>query len=177
MEEIWRDIPGYRTYEVSNYGRVRRKTAYKKYAVGHLLKSWMEGTKRLYHYYDLKEDGRKQKVGAHQLVAVVFIGPRPSPKHEVAHWDGDPSNNWDGNIRWATKKENHADVVRHGRISNVKAHGEDHPSAKLNENDVINIRRSFTGKRGEVKAFAEKYGVTPRAIRTLVLRETWKHVA
>lgn len=177
MEEIWRDIPNYKTYEVSNYGRVRRKTAYKQYPAGHLLKSWRAGYKRLYHYYELKEGGQKQKIAVHQLVAIVFIGPRPSPYHEVAHWDGNPANNYFKNLRWVTGIENHKDKVRHGTVSNVRAHGEGHASAKFKENDVKNIRRLFTGKRGEIKELADKYNVTPRSIRLVVLGETWKHVA
>jgi hypothetical protein len=50
----------------------------------------------------------------HRLVLLAFRGEPPTPHHECAHWNGDPSDNSIGNLRWATKVENHADRWRHG---------------------------------------------------------------
>lgn len=47
----------------------------------------------------------------HRLVCEAFHGPKPTPKHEVAHWDGDKTNNTAPNLRWATHKENCQDTV------------------------------------------------------------------
>jgi hypothetical protein len=35
-------------------------------------------------------------------VAEAFIGPQPSPRHQVAHYDGVRDNNHYSNLRWAT---------------------------------------------------------------------------
>src|SRR3982751_5117101 len=51
----------------------------------------------------------RRMVRVHRMVAEAFHGPAPTPKHEVAHWDGDPANNRAANLRWATSKENKAD--------------------------------------------------------------------
>ncbi|WP_208609489.1 HNH endonuclease signature motif containing protein [Streptomyces atriruber] len=51
---------------------------------------------------------------AHFLVCVAFHGPRPTASHQVAHGDGDPTNNRPCNLRWATPAENSAGAVRHG---------------------------------------------------------------
>lgn len=59
-------------------------------------------------------DGRGKRVAVHRMVALAFLGQPPSPLHQVAHGDGDPSNNHAANLRWATAKENQADRVRHG---------------------------------------------------------------
>lgn len=58
----------------------------------------------------------------HQLVALAFVGPRPSPVHEVRHLDGNPANNDASNLAWGTRSENAMDRVRHGRNYRVNWH-------------------------------------------------------
>jgi len=109
--ENWRAIPGQPGYEASDQGRVRsidRMIADGRFLRGRVLKLWTAGA---YHYVGL---GRSAKRGVHRLVALAFIGPPPSPKHEAAHWDGNPLNNRASNIRWATRSENEQDKRRHG---------------------------------------------------------------
>ena len=44
----------------------------------------------------------------HRLVALAFIGPRPSELHTIDHIDRDPTNNRATNLRWASQKEQSA---------------------------------------------------------------------
>ena len=62
----------------------------------------------------LSVNGKLKSHLLHRLVALAFIGPQPSPKHEVCHNDGNPLNNVPGNLRWGTRSENLYDTVRHG---------------------------------------------------------------
>lgn len=41
-------------------------------------------------------------VGVHHLVVYTFIGNKTHPDDTVDHVDGDPSNNFVGNLRWAS---------------------------------------------------------------------------
>ena len=71
----------------------------------------------------------------HQLVAVAFYGPRPSPDHQAAHRDGNKLNNHKSNIRWCTRAENEADKVLHGTS---------------NRGDRNGMSRAARKKRGEI---------------------------
>ena len=42
----------------------------------------------------------------HVMVATIFIGPCPSPNHEVDHINRNRGDNWVSNLRWVTKSSN-----------------------------------------------------------------------
>lgn len=115
MEEEWRPVAGYEgLYEVSSEGRVRgvsrldskwraiptREKSNKVGAVGHPVTN-------------LYKAGRGRTFTVHTLVAVAFIGERPSG-FDVAHEDGDRTNNSVRNLRYKSRKDNLLDAVRHG---------------------------------------------------------------
>lgn len=54
--------------------------------------------------------------------------------------------------------------------------GTDNGTAKLNDEKVLEIRRLWEGKRGQIKQFARDYGVSSAAIRKIVRGESWKHL-
>lgn len=84
-----------------------------------------------YRFVVLYNGGVKRNFYIHRLVLEAFVGPCP-PGMEACHCDGDPSNNHVGNLRWDTRKENVADIDRHGR----KRRGPLAGGAKLNELSV-----------------------------------------
>jgi hypothetical protein len=63
--------------------------------------------------------GRDNTRMVHQLVAETFHGDRPEGM-DVAHYDGNPANNFAGNLSYKTRSENCLDRSRHDRckISN-----------------------------------------------------------
>lgn len=126
MSEVWLPCPGFETaYVVSDTGKVRsvsrtviqpaaknpsrsverrlRAGTIKPSDNGHGYKSVM-----------LRGDGRSYRRYVHRLVLEAFAGPPPTPDHQAAHNDGNPSNNRLDNLRWATPAENAADIDRHG---------------------------------------------------------------
>lgn len=66
--------------------------------------------------------GRRRNIPVHRIVALAFVGPKPSPAHEVCHVDGNRQNNAASNLRWGTRKDNAADRERHGRTSRGAVH-------------------------------------------------------
>lgn len=109
MKEEWRTIPDWDLYEISNYGNLRCKDRIIKNNAGEYLRK-ARMLKPAYDKYGYKtfwftQDGRKQNIKIHRLVAQVFI-PNPENKPCVNHIDNNPSNNHVDNLEWCTMQEN-----------------------------------------------------------------------
>ncbi|MBM3748948.1 MAG: hypothetical protein FJW34_24535 [Acidobacteria bacterium] len=167
----WRPIPGFQSYEVSELGHVRRCVPYRGYPAGRLLKP--KCNRSGYLAVTLYGNGVRRELLVHRLVAWAFIGASPSPHHEVAHGDGNKKNNHRRNLRWATKSENCLQKREHGTVPDIK--GEKHPSAKLTNGLVLEMRR-----RREQGAFfreiAEELGIPKLTVYDAVTGRTWSHI-
>lgn len=71
-----------------------------------------------------------------------------------------------------TDKDNSDDMVAKRR--NRQPKGERHPSAKLTERDVQEIRQLIGKEQSTV--IAKRYGVTDRAIAAIKFGKTWRHL-
>lgn len=119
MSEVWLDIPGYAgLYQASSLGRIRsldREVAGKLNSVrrvkGRILRPQVLGTGRL--QVTLQKGGVREHQTVHRLVAKTFI-PNPDNLPMVLHWDDDPLNNLPNNLRWGTREDNVADMIRNG---------------------------------------------------------------
>ena len=167
----WKTIEGFSRYEVSENGYVRTKKKSRTRSEGYVLKG--SYTSDGYKYYKLVNDnGEKVRVSAHRLVINAFVGPQPSPIHQVAHWDGDKTNNHYTNLRWATPQENTNDKKRHGTVLS----GSNNPRARLTENDVKEIRKKYSGKYGDIQKLANEYGLSHSAMWSIVHGVNWRNV-
>lgn len=162
----WRPFPGDCRYEVGSLGAVRNAQT------GHVLKPWLAG----YGYWYVQLGAKGIKTGIHRLVALSFLGPPPSPLHEVAHNDGDRNNNALTNLRWATHAENVADSFRHGTARVPVFRGQHHPRATLSDSEVREIRNRHTGRRGEQIRLAQEFRVSRYVIHHILRGETWQHL-
>lgn len=126
----WRTIPGWEgLYEVSEDGQVRtiehqvmRSNGAPQRVRQRTLKPFLS-TGRGYATYKLYRDGKGRAYYSHVLVALAFIGPRPSAEVDICHRDDDRTNNHYSNLRYDTKSENMLDRVRNGKHHNsVKTH-------------------------------------------------------
>lgn len=125
-----------------------------------------------YQVVGITRNARAYPIRVHVVVCTAFHGPRPTPDYEVAHGNGDKSDNRAENLRWATHLENEGDKARTGTL----LLGERRWNAKLTAEAVQEIRRRVAD--GEVlRRIAAEYGVTAGAILNLVKRKTWRHVA
>lgn len=169
VKEIWRTIPGYEKYQVSNLGQIRRKSGGITNAkTKHILApGYLTGYPRV----TLRVGNRSVGFNAHVAVALAFKGPRPSPNHEVAHWDGDRRNCCAKNLRWATHAENGQDMRRHGRAGI----GSKNRSAKLTESKVLKIRKQ-RAKGLTLRELGEKFSVHLSTIHLICTREHWRHI-
>lgn len=162
MPENWRQIKGW-PYEVSDQGRVRRQET------GRLLKPWP--VRNGYLRIALSRWPGHEHYRVHRLVLEAFVGPCP-PGHEAAHANGDPRDNRLSNLRWATRMDNEADKVRHGRA----LIGNRNPQAQLTAEIVLAMRRRYrrTDPRHGLTAMAREFGVSVNTVRDAVMGRTWK---
>jgi len=152
-------------YEVSEYGDLRLLVTRSNRIAGTILKGII--TKGGYRQYSIRVEGRSVQVSSHREVLLAFVGPPPTPSHQCAHWDGDPSNNHYSNLRWATAAENTADKVRHGRHRNGHR--------RFTEEQVLEIR----ALRDSGKSYAqirEIFPVSKGNLSAIINRKTWDHL-
>jgi flavin-binding protein dodecin len=170
QSEEWRVCPYNDNYQVSSIGRVRRATfsPNRKSKPGDIIQPNIADNG--YAFVGLWNDGQMSRHSVHRLVACAFLGMPPTKSHEVAHNDGVRAHNTVRNLRWATRKENHADKAEHG----TQQHGENNGHSKLTASQVREIlQHPITCNRS---ALARKYGVSHPTITRIIKREIWKHV-
>lgn len=109
--EVWKLIPGYPCYEVSDLGNIRRIEFTHKNPAGFVPKQTIGSDGRL--RVTLYENGRQDKYCVHQLVMLAFKGPTPKGL-EIRHLDGDHRHNAVTNLEFGTHKQNGQDMIAHG---------------------------------------------------------------
>jgi hypothetical protein len=75
----------------------------------------------------------------HRAVMMVVLGRKLSRDEFVCHRDDDPRNNWPDNLYLGDPQSNAADSGRNGG----RVRGEQHPFAKLSDEQVREIRRAL----------------------------------
>jgi hypothetical protein len=73
-----------------------------------------------------------------------------------------------------TEAENMADRDAKGR--HWVQHGEQHPCARLTEQNVREIRRIYAAGKASYTDLSRRYGVGVPSIADVIHRRTWKHV-
>ena len=166
---LWRTVPGYPAYEVSVDGLVRRCQGFRCRRAHRVLVPFVRPNG--YAQILLYQGGQRRRFGVHQLVALAFLGPKPSPQHEVAHLDGQRLNNHVSNLAWLLPIENDAHKDLHGtRLRGSQIH-----SAKLVEAQVVLIRQALAVGIRQC-ALAQTYGVSDSTVSLIARAKTWRHV-
>jgi hypothetical protein len=171
-DEEWRVIAGCPDYEVSNMGNVRsylRKGNWKKRHSGfpRLLK--ISGDKFSRPTVALpSEDGSYRTRQVSRIVAETFHGPIPADK-EVAHLDGNPSNNRANNLLICSHTENESHKVGHGTV----ALGEKNGGSRLLGWQVSEIRYLLEHGIPQIR-LKELFDVSADTINAIAKGETWK---
>jgi hypothetical protein len=162
VAEEWKVIPFFTAYEVSDLGRVKRRST-------HYIRSPYVGASG-YPMVLLSLRERRENHLVHRLVARAFLGEPPTSEHEVAHGNGNRRDNRLENLRWATPKENGEDKVLHGST----ACGERNGNARLPNDDaeaLLADRRAGLTQR----ALAKKYGISQAQVWNIVHGKQRRH--
>lgn len=165
----YRDIPGYEgLYQINGLGTVKSLKSGRWGSEISFL-SWSRDGKG-YPRVSLYKNGVGIKKRVHSLVALAFLGPRPSG-YEVRHLDGDSGNPRLSNLSYGTPKENSSDKYAHGTaLIGSRVYG-----AKLAEEDIPLIRRRITLGH-KIRDIAATFAVLPQRITDIKHRRTWRHV-
>lgn len=168
-DEVWRPVPGWPEYEVSESGAVRRLAAGHGARAGRILKPW-RNKQTGYLQVSLWRRNQDHRTTVHRLVAAAFLGAPPSPKHVVAHNDGSRDNNHWVNLRWATQRDNMADTVAHGTHNRGRRNGQ----AKIDEVCAVAIRR-MVAMQVPREVAAEGFGLCRQTVDDIINRRRWGH--
>ena len=175
IEEIWKPVINYEgLYEISNYGKVKSLN-YKRTKKEQILKPLKEMGSYLCVIL-FKNNGGKQH-SIHRLVLEAFVGPCP-PGMEGCHNNGNPSDNFVGNLRWDTRSNNQKDRKWHGTKNNpiwINNMGSKSSTAKLNNTKIIEIKKLHLEGESNIK-IAKIYNVHPTTISRIINEETWKYI-
>ncbi|XKM40301.1 HNH endonuclease [Rhizobium ruizarguesonis] len=152
-------------YKVSNMGRVLGSR-------GWVLQPLDRGNGYLsVNLFPTKDKSVMESI--HVLVLTEFVSLRPDGNHGC-HNDGDKNNNKLSNLRWDTVKANIGDQLKHGTF----VRGEKNGNSILTEDLVREIRREHDPKAGRSsRILGRRYGVSADAIKLVVAKKSWRHVA
>lgn len=174
----YREVVGFVGYAVGSDGSVWGCLGRGKRA-GQIDREWRlmtahtrsKGHKRLpYQKVGLVKGGKLYHLSVHAIVLEAFCGPCPSGMQGL-HEDDNPKNNAIDNLRWGTPKANSEQRTRTGR----QVRGSSVTGSRLTAEQVASARRRFAA--GETQsAIAREFGVTQRAIWSIVRGKTWKHL-
>lgn len=170
MREVFEDLKGYEdSYQISDSGRIFTK----RRLVGNQIYYGRELIPQLtndgYLKVTLSKNGECKKFYLHRLVAIQFLDNNMNLP-QVNHKDGNKLNNNVTNLEWCTKQENQNHAVR----NNLMQHGQDRPSAKLTEDNVLEIYKLKGILTGQ--AIADIYGVSKNTINCILRGSKWRYL-
>ena len=168
-EPEWRPIPDWSHYEVSEWGDIRRVKAWRTRKPGAVLAPFFRNNG--YVQIVLYTNGHARRFLIHRLVAFTFLGPQPTPLHEVAHLNGNGRNNHYSNLCWMLHRENEAHKALHGTLRRGSQVG----TALLDE-PKVRLIKSLLQMGKSRQALAQRFGVSASTIRQISQNTTWRHV-
>lgn len=180
-QEIWRIIPDFPAYRVSNLGNIQSRFGVERNSKGWITK-WIlteDNWKNLkltihsngYIYIRLQNyaEHKSKIVKITRLVADLFL-PKPENYKNmcVRHLDGNRTNNKASNLAWGTFQENSDDIIIHRGKQGL---------AKFNESDIKKIR-SLKKQNPSLTTIelSKQFNTDPSGISKILRYKTWKWV-
>jgi hypothetical protein len=177
--ETWKPVAGFPAYEVSDFGRVRRREATGRWPAGHVLSPAKAHSGHLYVILT-GDDKRPRKQFVHRLVAIAFVGQPPFEAAMVLHHDDRPTHNHPSNLYWGDHQQNVRDAKLNRKLPAETSQqgaqpGAANSAAVLSEADVHQIRQYLDlGLCGA--CIARLYDVRKETIYSIAKGRTWAHL-
>lgn len=119
---------------------------------------------------DATEGGSR---GAHRVAWLLEHGTFPPADRMLCHTCDVKRCVNPAHLYVGTALDNSRDSVERDRTRI----GSRHPRAKINEEIAAEIRRMFSGTRGEKAQIARRFGITRYVVDAIVTGRQWRHVA
>jgi hypothetical protein len=126
-----------------------------------------------YQYGSWAFQGRTLK--PHRVVYDYFYG-LTSPALDICHTCDVPLCVKPQHLFEGTAQDNIDDMRRKGRERKRGLPGEENSQAKLTTDIVLRIRAMVEAKEQTCKAIAAQFNISPRHVRDIGRRKTWKHL-
>lgn len=168
-----RPVVGFDAYSVCRDGHVWRVKPYPSMG-SRKLPYKLRAAKNSSGYLTvvLVDGDRRKTFKVHRLVAAAFFSaPRPE-QTDVAHQDGNKTNNAVCNLRWATRTENEADKLKHG----TRLRGHRHAQSKLSKQDAERIWSLLAGSGRSRQSIADEFGVSASLVSAIAQGRAWPHL-
>ena len=170
MEEIWKPIPGWGNYEVSDKGRVKSidreiKPKNKKSYIckGKILKACLNS--QGYPTVNLCKLPRRSTYKIHALVSLAFMGPLPEEK-QVNHIDDNKLNNCVENLYFGTHQDNMDDAILNQKDT----------KRIFSDQQIFEIRKLYIIDKKKQIDIAKSFNTTSDVIWKIVNFKSYKHL-
>lgn len=126
--------------------------------------------------YGTTVDGKGGRTTAHRLVWLLLHPGEPEPPH-VRHTCNNPPCCEPTHLLGGTVADNVHDTMRSGNFTapGLLTRGSQRPNAKLNDQQVIDIRRRAAEGERQTDLAAEM-GVAPSTVNNIVAGRQWRHL-
>lgn len=169
-------------YAISNYARVISFTD--KPENGKLLKGNSTHGYKQFRYALWRNGVREctKHIFIYKLVATYFVPKTAENQDHVIHLDYNPSNDFAGNLKWATKEEAEAHIKKSPRVIEAKKklvqHNIDRKGHKLTHTQVIYLKKKLLdpNRKTRLKLIAKQFGVSEMTLHRIRTGENWGHI-
>jgi len=171
VKEIWKDILGYKgLYSISNCGKV--KSFIKHNGTNERILKPYKNNKG-YLVVHLSKNDKRKLFKIHKLVLEAFVGPCP-PGMESCHNNGNKENNFIGNLRYDTHKNNNRDKNKHGTMPDQR--GSKNGNSLAKDCQVKEIKILLTEGKLNIREISEKCKISIHIVKDIKRNRTWKHI-
>lgn len=135
--------------------------------------NWTGCRRRLYGSFQFSFNKIKRHIPSHRVAYAMFKGAIPRGLL-ICHTCDNPSCVNPDHLFLGTNMDNMLDKMRKGRSNRQK--GISHGMAKLNNEQVLQIRKRYAGGMISQTALGNEFGVIQQTISLIVRRKHWPHI-
>jgi hypothetical protein len=121
-----------------------------------------------------RKDGTRKRYTSHRLSYELFVGEIPKGLCVLHKCDNTKCVNPE-HLFLGTQRDNMKDMIQKGRDFHIVPFGSKHGNSKLNEEQVMEIRKKFS-EGISVKSIAKIYKISDANVRLIINKKAWKHI-